>query len=77
MIDKRRAPVQRTSRLAKPGGTIAWSEHEEAWKEFQKMHPAAAARQDAERVAERGGFGVAEVAKFLGHGPKTFEPHPT
>jgi hypothetical protein len=52
-------------------GTIAWSEHEEIWRAYDaKEHNG----QDAERIAERGGFGYWEAAQLLGHEPRTWLP---
>lgn len=58
----RRAPVQ-------PRGTIAWSEHEEAWTEYSRRYSG----QSAKQIAERGGFGMSELRMFLGREPSTLE----
>lgn len=79
----RRAPVQgdSTARLpidhpgrrpgAKGPGTIAWTEHLEAYANYVARWGSG---QSAERLAERGGFGCAELRDLLGHEPKTWEP---
>ena len=77
--DERRAPVQRdypwvpvpsTQRRHRPG-TIAWSEHVEAWIAYAARYGRG---QSAERIAERGGFGYAELTEFLGREPTTWTP---
>lgn len=55
-------------------GTVAWWEHEEAWVDYARRYPYAGSRQDAERVAERGGFSYAELTNHLGHEPTTWRP---
>ena len=69
---ERRAPVQAgwdEDGIRRSGrGTIAWSEHLEAWEGYNKRYPG----QSAEKVAERGGFGPLELRQFLGHDPETF-----
>ena len=70
MSDERRAPAQGHGRIR---GTISWAEHVEAWHGYAKHHPGSAAGQDAERIAERGGFGLDELNRFLGHPPTTWE----
>jgi len=72
MSEERRAPVQRNDRLNKPGGTIAWWEHEKAWAAYAKLYGNG---QSAERIAERHGFCYGEVTEFLGHEPETFKTH--
>jgi hypothetical protein len=78
----RRAPVQgehlgrstyRKPRaiLDLPGGTIAWSEHEEAWRVYADCGHG---NQSAERVAERGGFSFFELVDLLGRPPRTWAP---
>ena len=59
----RRAPVN-----GPPGGSVAWSEHVEAWKTYHEQHPG----QSADRIAERGGFGWEEFKMFAGHYPTTW-----
>lgn len=71
--DGRRAPVQGVW-PDHPAGTIAWSEHEQAWLGYRARFPYSGLRQDAERIAERGGFGYDEVTTFLGHEPTTWKP---
>lgn len=72
----RRAPVQGDYRIPKglPGhapGTVTWEAHEAAWEDYAKRY---GRDQSAERIAERGGFGYAELTDHLGHPPKTWEP---
>ena len=52
-------------------GTVAWSEHLEAWNEYARRGHGS---QSAERVAERCGFSYLELVDLLGHEPKTWEP---
>ncbi len=54
---ERRAPVQ-----GYHGGTIPWRVHGLAWEAYAKQY---GNRQTAERLAERGGFGVKEMDMFL------------
>lgn len=62
-------PAARRPKNAKPPGTITWAEHEEAWRAYAKRNPA----QSATRIAQRGGFGYAELERLLGHPPKTWQ----
>lgn len=62
----RRAPVN-----GSPGGTIAWSEHVEAWESYARQF---GRDQSPERIAQRGGFGVAELVTQLGRMPRTWLP---
>ena len=74
MTPPERAPVQATrvfGVLVKPLGTIAWSEHVEAWQAYDARYHS---RQSAERIAERYGFDWAELCTFLGHEPTTWRP---
>jgi hypothetical protein len=64
-MSERRAPVN-----GPPGGTIAWSEHVEAWEAYHRQYR----DQDAERIAARGGFGLVELVWQLGHMPVTWAP---
>lgn len=64
-----RAPVQ--GDRERPPGTIAWEEHERAWRGYSFRY---GKYRSAKRIAERGGFGHAELKKFLGHEPTTWEP---
>ena len=66
----RRAPVQGTPKKRGPG-TIAWDEHVLAWSAYAVRY---GRDQSAERIAERGGFGYAELTSLLGHEPKTWAP---
>ena len=80
MSEERRAPVQGDegwhlpAHRQAPGtmrpGTIAWAEHEEAWRDYNRRYHG----QSAERIAERGGFGYGELVDHLGHPPRTWEP---
>jgi hypothetical protein len=76
MTVERRAPVQgerdreRGIKWRKPPGTVAWSEHLEAYADYAKRYGTS---QSAERLAERGGFGWDELVGHLGHEPKTWE----
>lgn len=63
--DERRAPVN-----GAPYGTIGWAEHEEAWQSYARLFGG----QSAERIAERGGFGLVELVQQLGGLPRTWEP---
>lgn len=73
--EDRRAPVQGDFRIQRgsPGsvdGTIAWSEHESAWKRYAHKY---GLDQSAESIAERRGFGYKELTLLLGHEPETWE----
>ncbi len=62
------------SRDGKPGavpGTIAWSEHLEAWVAYDRENPGC---NTAERMAERHGFDWNELVLYLGHEPRTWRP---
>ncbi len=50
-------------------GTIAWSEHLEAFKSYASEYGDG---QSAERIAERGGFSYDELALYLGREPSTW-----
>ena len=74
----RRAPVQGASRgpswlerCAIPAGTVAWEEHLEAWAHYAALGHG---DQSAERMAERGGFGIEELCFLLGRPPLTWRP---
>lgn len=76
MTNERRAPVQGDRDLPKGAdgrepGTIAWSEHEEVWRVYNKRFRG---DQSAERIANRGGFYYVEIVNLLGHAPKTWQP---
>jgi hypothetical protein len=60
----RRAPVNGLR-----GFSIAWWEHESAWRRYGSRYS-----QDAERIAARGGFGLQELIAYLGHGPASILP---
>lgn len=62
---ERRAPVN-----GSPHGTVAWSEHVEAWEAYHRHHSG----QDAETIAARGGFGLLELTRQLGRLPATWRP---
>lgn len=66
----RRALVQ-GSRKVKGPGTIAWSEHVEAWNAYAMQYGAS---QSAERINERGGFSFQELEALLGREPSTWRP---
>jgi hypothetical protein len=72
----RRAPVQ--AERGHPAGTIPWETHLAAWAGYAA---AGHGSQSAERIAERGGFGYAEVQCALaGHYSLTGRcgrPHPS
>lgn len=79
-MSPRRAPVQGEWRKATPGaragwrvspGTVAWEEHELAWRAYAARYGSG---QSAERIAERHGFGYDEITNLLGHEPKTWRP---
>lgn len=63
--EERRAPVN-----GQPGGTVTWAEHVEAWESYTQSHPG----QSAQRIAERGGFGLVELVTQLGGMPRTWQP---
>jgi len=70
---ERRAPVQGEygARLRVPPGSIAWWEHEEAWRAYTVI---CGCDQSAERIAERHGFSYGELQMFLGRDPTTWKP---
>ena len=75
-MSERRAPVQGNHRLprgtqGRAPGTISWEEHLEAWRAYAREFPG----QNAERIAERGGFGYGELVEYLKRPPTTWEPH--
>ena len=69
----RRAPVQgdynRATRRYENAGSIAWAEHVEAWEDYARRY---GRDQSAERIAERGGFGYAELVDHLKRVPTTW-----
>jgi len=67
----KRAPVQADREHGKGAGSIAWSEHLEAYSGYQHRYGSG---QTAERLAERGGFSYGELLTFLGREPKTWVP---
>lgn len=71
----RRAPVQGehrgTGRERRGPGTIAWTEHEQAWAIYSRKY---GRDQSAQRIADRGGFGWYELIELLGHEPATWVP---
>lgn len=67
----KRAPVQADRNVGVGPGSIAWSEHLEAWNRYAARYGTS---QSAERVAERGGFGYEELLIFLRRTPMTWEP---
>ena len=72
----RRAPVQASRagdlgiRDDKPAGSVAWWEHEAAWRDYASRYPG----QSAETIADRCGFSYAELIDHLGHEPTTWVP---
>jgi hypothetical protein len=54
-----------------PPGTISWTEHLVVYELYSKRHGHG---QDADKIAERGGFGYAEIVSFLGCKPITWKP---
>jgi len=80
MTEGRRAPVQgdtgwitpRRHPNARPPGTIAWDEHLAVWEAYAKRYGRS---QSAERIAERGGFGFAEIVMLMGKPPETWRRH--
>ena len=81
MTDERRAPMQGDGAYnvppahpahagSHPPGTIAWSEHVEIWQRYAARYGCG---QDAEQIAQRGGFGYNEAASLLGHEPTTWK----
>jgi hypothetical protein len=74
MSDEKRADVQGDYYLPKGTigrypGTVAWSEHEEAWAQYARDGHGG---QSAQRIHDRGGYGYSEITKLLGHAPKTW-----
>lgn len=72
----RRAPVQgdRNIPLGEPGrepGTISWQEHLLAYVDYAYRYGYG---QSPERLAERGGFGYAELCSHLRGKPESWEP---
>lgn len=69
----KRAPVQgdynRATRRYENAGSIAWAEHVEAWEDYARRY---GRDQSAERIAERGGFGYAELVDHLKRVPTTW-----
>lgn len=53
-----------------PQGYIEWWEHTQAWEDYTKMY----AGQDAQTIADRGGFGWNELVDHLGGAPTTWRP---
>lgn len=73
---EKRARVQgdfRHPRGHRPGGTVAWSEHVEAWNGYHARYPSI--NQDAQRIHDRGGFGYWEMTNLMGHEPVTWRPN--
>ena len=80
MSDERRANVQSdwqrrsAGKRGDPGlvpGTVAWSEHVEAWQVYANRY---GQDQSAERIHQRAGFSYAELCEFLGRPPSTWLP---
>ena len=62
-------PPRRRTDASRPDGVIAWAEHLEAYAGYSKRY---GTDQSAERLAERGGFGMEELRTFLGREPSTW-----
>lgn len=77
-VEERRAPVQGDDCWylphrypnAKPPGTIAWSEYLSIYEVYAKRY---GRDQSPERLAERGGFGYAEIVLITGKEPTTWQ----
>lgn len=70
----RRAPVQGDVYGVKGGrgaGSIAWSEHLLAYTGYAREFGRS---QTADRLADRGGFSYAELVRYLGREPTTWQP---
>lgn len=52
-------PERQAPANGNPFGTISWTEHEQAWQGYHRKYPNI--DQDAEKIAERGGFGWSEL----------------
>jgi hypothetical protein len=64
MSERRNAPVQMPHHGRVPHGIrfrVPWRIHEKAWKEYAKHFSG----QSAERLADRGGFGLEALIYFL------------
>jgi hypothetical protein len=53
-----------------PHGTVSWEEHHQAWLSYARHHTG----QSAQRINERGGFGLVELTQQLGHVPTSWLP---
>lgn len=62
--------ARENGRQPKPAGTVAWTEHVEAWEAYAKRY---GKDQSAERIAERHGFSYGELLMFLGREPETWK----
>ena len=67
-------PRRRVAVNGAPYGTISWEEHLQAYDGYARKFPGSASAQDAERIAARGGFSVAELVYALGHMPLSWQP---
>ena len=67
----KRANVQRSRKLNKGDGTIAWWEHLDAYAVYSAQY---GSEQSAQRIHERAGFSYSELIMFLGHEPTTWSP---
>lgn len=63
----KRAPVV-------PGGSVAWSEHEQAWAQYAALNGGNA--RSAQEVAEAGGFSIGQLTEYLGGQPTTWRATP-
>ena len=72
-VIRKNAPVQMPHNGWVPHGIrfrVPWRIHEKAWQEYAKHYSG----QSAERLADRGGFGLEELVYFLaGENPYTLE----
>ena len=67
----RRQWSQRRGREPIPPGTVAWTEHAEAWDEYARRGHGS---QSAERIVARGGYSFLELVDLLGREPSTWRP---
>ena len=54
-------------------GTVAWSEHNEAWEAYSSHFGSGNAPNSALIIAERGGFLFDQLQHLLGRNPRTWE----
>lgn len=70
LVEGTKAKFRRTPVNGTPHGTIAWYEHEQAWRSYNRHHSG----QSVEEIARRGGFGLVELTQQLGRVPHTWLP---